>query len=419
MAQGRLHYVDWLRVAAFALLLVYHSSVAFFPHMHWLIESPQKSAALALAMDFPRAWRLALLFFVSGMGTWFAFRSSSGRQFLTERTTRLLVPLLFAMAVIVVPQVWYERMANEGYDGSLFRFWLTRYFTEGKYPHGNLTWAHMWFVAYLLVMSFVCYPVFRFLSRPQARPLTDWFERAARSDAIYLFFLLPLVLNLALTPLFPRQTNALYNDGAWFAVWASWFGLGFLVARHHKAVVETLIARRWASAGFAVALTIGLYRFAWTDAGAMSIGDYDNETPLFKLALFALAWSMILTLVGFAALHLNRPSKILTRLNRIVFPLYIVHQTVIVAALYYLLPFGLPLLATYAAVLTATTVLSLAFAIAADRLTWPLRALVGLPNTARPERTPLPEPAPVDAYRRNARQRPANAATVGVKTLRR
>ena len=148
---------------------------------------------------------------------------------------RLFVPLIFAMCVIIVPQVWFERMAEDGYEGSLLTFWLTRYFTEGRYPTGNFTWAHMWFVAYLLVMSFVCYPMFRILSHPRAKPVTDWFERTAKTDGIYLFFLLPLVLNLALTPFFPRQTNALYNDGAWFAAWASWFGLGFLVARHHAA----------------------------------------------------------------------------------------------------------------------------------------------------------------------------------------
>ena len=189
--------------------------------MKWLISSAEGSETLSLIMMYPRAWRLALLFFVSGMGTWFVFRSSTGLDF-RRAFPGLFVPLIFAMCVIVVPQVWYERMWEDGYQGSLPTFWLTRYFTEGKYPAGNFTWAHMWFVGYLIVMCFVCYPVFRLLTLPVMRPY--WFERTAKSDAIYLFFLLPLVLNLALSPFFPRQTNTLYNDGAWFATWASWFG---------------------------------------------------------------------------------------------------------------------------------------------------------------------------------------------------
>jgi len=374
----RLYYVDWLRVIAFAILIAYHSSVAFFPDMKWLISSPQGSETLSLVMMYPRAWRLALLFFVSGMGTWFVFRSSTGLDFLKERFLRLFVPLIFAMCVIVVPQVWYERMWEDGYQGSLLTFWLTRYFTEGKYPEGNFTWAHMWFVGYLIVMCFVCYPVFRLVTHPVARPVMDWFERQARSNAVYLFFLLPLVLNLALSPFFPRQTNALYNDGAWFAAWASWFGLGFLIAKHHAAVIGAIIARRHASLALSLSIAACLYVFSWTGAGGYFIGDYNEMTPLFKVLLFALAWSTILAAVGYAATHLNKGSRALSWLNRKIFPLYIVHQTVVVAALFYVLPLGLGVWTEYLLVFAATIVGSLLFAILADLLPSPLKPLVGL-----------------------------------------
>ncbi len=377
-ATGRLYYVDWLRVFAFAILIAYHSSVAFFPDMKWLISSAEGSETLSLVMMHPRAWRLALLFFVSGMGTWFVFRSSTGLDFLKERFLRLFVPLIFAMCVIVVPQVWYERMWEDGYDGSLPAFWLTRYFTEGKYPEGNITWAHMWFVGYLIVMYFVCYPVFRLLTLPAMRPVTDWFERTAKSDAIYLFFLLPLVLNLALSPFFPRQTNSLYNDGAWFAAWASWFGLGFLVAKHHAAVIGAIVARRHVSVAMSCTISAYLYVYSWTGVGRHSIGGYDQMTPLFKILLFALAWSMILAAVGYAALHLNRGSKALSWLNRKIFPLYVVHQTVVVAALFYVLPLDAGVWTKYLLVLGATATGSLLFAVLADFLPLPLKPLVGL-----------------------------------------
>ena len=382
-SDSRLYYVDWLRVSAFAMLILYHSSVAFFPDMSWLLKSAETSETLSLVMDFPRAWRLALLFFVSGMGTWFAFRSSEGLGFLKERFLRLFVPLIFAMCVIVVPQVWFERRAEDGYDGSLISFWLTRYFSEGKYPDGNFTWAHMWFVGYLIVMSFVCYPVFRLIGHPAMRPLTAWFERVARSDWIYLFFLLPLVLNLALTPFFPRQTNALYNDGAWFAAWASWFGLGFLVARHHAAVIGAIVERRFVSAAMSLTLTAYLYVYAWTDAGRVFIGDYDQMTPLFKILLFALAWSTILACVGFAALHLNRKSATLAWLNRKIFPLYIVHQTIIVAALFYVLPLDAGVWTKFLAVFAVTVAGSLVFAMLAEMLPGLLKPLVGLQDRSR------------------------------------
>ncbi|WP_292898803.1 acyltransferase family protein [Nitratireductor sp.] len=382
--QQRLYYIDFLRVSAFMLLIAYHASVAFFPDMKWLIEAPEGSATLSLIMKFPRAWRLALLFFVSGMGTWFVYRRCSDLSFLKGRFKRLFPPLIFAMCVIIVPQVWYERIYENGYEGSFLTFWLTRYFTEGKYPDGNFTWAHMWFVAYLLVMTFVCYPVFRLIDQPFMKPVTDWFQRIAASPRVYLLFLLPLVFNLALSPIFPRQTNALYNDGAWFAVWASWFGLGFLFARYHQALIGTVVGLRWQSAGLAAVLTLAIYLFSWTGAGGFSIGDYETMTPLYKALLMALAWTMILALCGFAAKHLDAPSAIVSWLNRKVFPLYIVHQTVVVAALYYVLPLGLGVWTEYALVLMATFAGSFLFAMAVELLPGRIGLLVGLPPRGKP-----------------------------------
>jgi hypothetical protein len=376
---GRLHYVDWLRVLAFGLLILYHCSVAFFPDMSWLVKSGETSQALSWTMDFPRAWRLALLFFVSGMGTWFAFRSAPGLTFLRDRTVRLLVPLLFAMAVVVVPQVWLERVMEEGYQGSLWTFWIERYFTEGKYPAGNITWAHMWFVAYLLVMAVGLFPIFSFLQTARGEVLSRAFAGFARSPLVFLLFLVPLALNLALSPLFPRQTNALYNDGAWFAVWASWFGFGFLFARHHAGIIGAVVARRWQSAALALAVTGVLYAFCFLPAtgSAGSLGSWEDQTPVFKALDFALAWTMILTAVGFGARHLDRPGAMLAWLNGKVFALYIVHQTVIVWALYHVLPIEAGAWAKFGLVVLVTAVVSLAVAMAAERLPWPLRLAFG------------------------------------------
>ncbi len=375
----RLHYVDWLRVTAFALLILYHSSVGFFPDLDWLISSPERSAGLSLAMMFPRVWRLALLFFVSGMGTWFAFRSESGLP--CGRFVRLFVPLIFAMCVIIVPQVWYERIYEGDFSGSLLEFWLVHYFTEGRYPTGNFSWAHMWFVAYLLVMTFICYPVFLLVTSERMRPFMAGFERVARSPAIYVLVLLPLVLHLALSPFFPRQTNVLYNDGAWFAAEASWFGLGFLVAKHHQAVIGGIVSRRWLSAAMVAVLTALLFRYAWIGE-VYGIGGAHGgmNEALYKTLSFVMAWCMILACVGFASRHLNRPSKTLSWLNAKIFPLYIVHQTFVVMALFYVLPLERPLWLEFVLVVAITTFWSLMFAVLADMLPAPFRTLVGLPD---------------------------------------
>lgn len=385
----RYGFVDNLRVFAFALLILYHSSCAFLPGLDWLLASPDTSPVLDAVMLQPRGWRLALLFFVSGMGTWFAFRSRGLGQFLRERLERLLVPLLFAMAVLVVPQVWIERMWSEGYDGSLLTFWLTRYFTEGKYPDGQLTWAHMWFVGYLISMTFVAVPVFLALESPAAARFNAWFRRLVGTPWILALFLFPLALNLAFSPWFPRQTNALYNDGAWFATWAAWFGLGYLIARDGQVAFATIMRLRFVTAALAVLLTIALYRLAFF-GGDASIGDYAHMTPAFKMVLMPFAWAMILALTGLFARHANGSSAFVTWARQGVFPFYIIHQTVIVGALYLILPLDLGLWTKYALVVATTIAGSALFYEIGRALPGPLRILVGLPGA--PARKPAGVP---------------------------
>jgi glucan biosynthesis protein C len=57
-----------------------------------------------------------------------------------------------------------------------------------------------------------------------------------------------------------------------------------------------------------------------------------------------------------------------------------VHQTVILATLFYILPMQAGVAAKYIMVLALTVGVSLIFYVLAERLPWPLRALVGLPE---------------------------------------
>ena len=56
------------------------------------------------------------------------------------------------MLVIVPPQVYLERLYRGQFAGS-FLDWLPQAFSGGAYPDGNLSWHHLWFLAYVLVLT--------------------------------------------------------------------------------------------------------------------------------------------------------------------------------------------------------------------------------------------------------------------------
>ena len=73
---GRLTELDWLRVAAFGLLILYHVGMFYVP-WDWHVKSPQPVPALQPWMLMSSPWRLCLLFVVSGAGMGLALQGGS------------------------------------------------------------------------------------------------------------------------------------------------------------------------------------------------------------------------------------------------------------------------------------------------------------------------------------------------------
>ncbi|GLS00106.1 hypothetical protein GCM10007859_01090 [Brevundimonas denitrificans] len=165
----RRHDLDWIRVGAFLLLILYHVGMFYVP-WDWHVKSGHEVEALEPIMQLTNPWRLTLLFLVSGAATRFLADSLArdGRvgagRLAGSRTLRLLPPLLFAMFVIVPPQSYYEivealgRLAPQAdayHNAFTADFWVRYATASGNWcdADGCLitpTWNHMWFVAYLL-----------------------------------------------------------------------------------------------------------------------------------------------------------------------------------------------------------------------------------------------------------------------------
>ncbi|PTB89076.1 glucan biosynthesis protein, partial [Marivirga lumbricoides] len=134
----RRYDLDWLRVIVFGLLIFYHVGMFFVP-WGWHIKNNVLYEDLTWPMRFLNQWRLPILFVISGMGSFYALNKRNGFQFMGERIKRLLIPLIFGMAVIVPVQVYAERVYKGEFQGGYFDFWPQLAFI-GVYPEGNISW---------------------------------------------------------------------------------------------------------------------------------------------------------------------------------------------------------------------------------------------------------------------------------------
>jgi len=329
----RLYFLDWLRIAAFGLLILYHVGM-YYVSWDWHVKSPAAGPVLEPWMRLSSPWRLSLLFLVSGAATSLMLMRGAGAAFVRSRSKRLLLPLVFGMCIIVPPQPYFEVVHKAGYAGTYLDF-LRLYFTGyGGFCRGNdclilPTWNHLWFVLYLWVYSVLLWAGLRL--RPGALDaLARITARALRGPRLIVLPIAALALiRLALGARFP-STHALVDD--WFnhAMYFAMFIVGATFARLPD-VWGRFAAWRWF--GLVAALA------AWSVV-ALYAGPYNAKTApeWLRVAYATMQWCAIVAAVGFAHRHLNRDHRCRRYLTEAVFPVYIVHQTLIIVCTQMLAP---------------------------------------------------------------------------------
>ena len=380
------HYgLDWLRIGAFAILIFYHIGMVFVPwgfhvklaHADWV----------AVPMMLSNPWRLSLLFVVSGYASRaLAERSGGAGRFAGNRSLRLLVPLVFAVIVVVPPQPWVELVTQHGYTDGFLHFWAGDYFRFETLDGIILpTWQHLWFVVYLWVYTMLLAGLMAITPRRVRDAAQRGFGRLFGGIGALL---LPTLWLLAVSALlFPggRETHALLDDWVAHATYLPMFLFGFALARSER-TLATFARWWWVSAGVAIAayLLVAGIETMWPRGAAPR-----PWGTVFSLARGVEGWMAIAALIGVAETFWNRDHRWRPMLTEAVFPFYIIHQTVIVVVAYWLIEAGLPGAAEFAILVAATVAGCWAFYLGGRSVPW-LRPLIGLRGrvpTARTSRT--------------------------------
>lgn len=383
----RQYFLDWLRIIAFAMLIPYHVGM-YYVSWDWHIKSPQLLTELEPWMRLLSPWRMDLLFAVSGAATAHMLKAcAADGSWLRARARRLLWPLLFGALVIVPPQSYLEVVQRHAYSGSYLEFmrlYLTGYAGFCTAPGRCLilpTWNHLWYLPYLFAYTAVFWLI--------ARSKSDWLERLAAASTRWLgpvgLIVWPLIF-LAATRLLLRShfpiTHALVDD--WFAHSQYFFMFLFgAVLTRSPALAAQTDAGRWR--------TLLLALLAWSLVVlAPATGTQAWATIARPLLYSVQQWAAILAALGFAHRLLNIDAGARRYLNDAVFPLYLLHQTLIIVLAQTMLRWALPPLLEAALLTISTFALGFLGVELVRRAGW-LRPLFGLkkldPKRSDPRRT--------------------------------
>jgi peptidoglycan/LPS O-acetylase OafA/YrhL len=385
--------IDALRVGATYLLFVFHVAKVFDPAPFYHIRNDQVSGVFYILAGFISLWHMPLFFLLAGWSAHASLSSRGAGGFARERVRRLLVPLI-AGCILFGPLFKYcelrsgldlnysglrvsaalqqQLLAITGHRFDLlppfhesFVSFLPTFFTRLE----RFTWGHLWFIAYLFTLSLAWLPILRLIGRARVRttqPATVW---------LYSPLILLALIQLTLRGRWPGIYN-LYNDWANVAFYSVFFVAGFVIAAN-RALEERCVTERWRALGIAVLAMLTELM------GALGL----VKAPWILLVASALAaWCFNLAALGFAATWLRRPWRHSAYFTESAFPIYILHQPVIVAIGFWLVRLPIGIFPKFVLLLTAS-VIGTMFVYEVLRRLQPARLLLGM----KPLACPLPK----------------------------
>ena len=402
-ATPRRHDIDALRVLAFGLLILYHLSMLYVADWDFHLKSSDTAEWLQYPMLFLNRWRMELLFLISGLAVHFLRGRTSLPGLAWKRTVRLVLPLLFGMAVVVPIQPYVQGLSN-GLVQRGFGAFLLRYWSGGPWPaHAfdgwqyGVTWNHLWYLAYLWNYTLVLLMLLPALESPLGRRIRARVE-ALHGPALLVLPAIPLfVAGMLLAHRYP-MTHALLNDWYAHALYGTMFFYGYLLGTGSRLWGELARLRRYTlgTALVSFAVFIGLDRFGDVLLGhAPNALDQAIGMPLILAAQFLYMWTAIAAVLGWGHAYLNRPFRWLPYAREAVYPWYILHQSVMLALAWWLLPLGLGAVGEPLAILLGTIAGCAVSHEIIRRTTW-LRPLFGLEARQSPATAPRVVPRLAD-----------------------
>lgn len=323
--------IDWLRNLAILMLFFYHTSVVFQVWGDNYVKSSETSYALSLFLVVTEYWYMQLLFFLAGASAYFSIKMRGTSSFVNERVKKLLIPFVFGLIVIVPPQGYLARLWRGDVPSNYFIF-LKEFFTDFSDitgNHGTFTPAQLWFILFLFLISLIFLPILRFFSKENGMVFLEKSKKILLSSKIFLI----LSIILFLCELFPApggknllQFLVLFVLG--YMVYSDEYYLNILDKVKGRFLIFTIV--------LLPTYVILLLNIRYFITGLTA----DIIMVIIKNLLLIIT---LVCIVGYGRKYLNKESRILKYLNKASFPVYILHQTVLITVAYFIVPLSLTL----------------------------------------------------------------------------
>ena len=339
---GRLYYLDNLKIFLVILVIVHHVGQAYGPtggFWHYQSSIGESIPTLGRFFAVNAGFFMGFLFLISGYFFPMSYDRNNGKGFVQKRLLRFGIPLLFVFLIIEPVQMYFYYTVYSGNAPlSFFQYYLNIWFGFGGMPEGfidsigrfpYLNFAHAWFIQHLLVYAII-YGLFRKIVK---KPIIKQENKPLTALHLLIIFVIIAVSSLIVRIWYPIDywVGLLGFFQVEIAHWPQYlvmFVIGIIAYRKNWLnMLKTETG--YASLLIALLLTIGVY-----------IGVLDLLDNLFELwKVWAIYESLLAVTMVFGLLTLfreigNKTTSFLQTLSRSSYAAYIVHMPIVLAIQY-------------------------------------------------------------------------------------
>ena len=350
--ESRLLFLDNLRTFIIFLVVIYHAGWVYersgMLSSVWIVDDPSKNDLAGILNVITDMFMMPAMFFISGYFTPLSLKTKKGWTFLKSRLKRLMVPWVLAVLTLIPLYkviFLYSRNLPQENLVSYFHFYGTILINQG--------W--LWFlpVLFLFDLLYFC------LSR--VNPVTLKFDF---KSAVLTIFLVGFVYSLCMS-IFKyygwTKTILLDFQNERLLIYFMTFLLGSLCCKLNIFDTPPTSKKIYYFICFTIWIPMNVYIIFLINL-VLNPGSYIFSGLVdlilvwfsFHLSLLGLLYIIINTF----RYYLNRKGKMINRLNRYSYGVYIIHFIVMGGIAVILLDATIPSLAKYAILILATYVAS-------------------------------------------------------------
>lgn len=345
--QDRKHFIDWIRVIAIALLMVYHVAIVFQPWglMIGFMVNTEPWDSLWIPMTMLNVWRIPILFFIAGIGVYYSFQNRNWHQLLKERALRIGIPFVFGI-VFIVPL--YLLILQNYYD------WKLQYIPQS---------SHLWFLGNILCYVIVSIVPLYYIKREANSLFVTKLRKLFSNPIVFLIVIICFVLETIIVnpPIYEMYASTTHG---FFLGWLA-FIFGCFFAISGEGFWNNLVKFRWLFMLLAILFFIA------------RVNNYVSFPKKVNLPIETCLW--VFTIFSFAKQYLNIPHRKLTYFSKAAYPVYILHMIFLGLSCSLILPLEMNAQIKFCGVLTGTIVGSLFCYEIIKRIKY-LRLLFGIRN---------------------------------------